>query len=240
MIQAKLGKGITAAKNGDRPQAREILYDIVDQEPKNEVAWVWLSYVVDTIEDRQICLENVLFINPDNAYAQRGLQQIRTLLSPNSAAESSDPGIEVKTTQQRETSAQYVRIFLVINVAFWTGIGALFSIFGILDIVTWGIDISNSRSFPRYITTYQLMTLTIAIIFFVAGVVSLNLAWAIHKRYRSGYYVSLILALGFAFIGPLSTMILENPNYILIGFMAFLPILIFIATLLSQPAFTHD
>ena len=80
MSQVKLGEGIAAAKNGDRTQAREILYDVVDQEPKNEVAWVWLSYVVDTIEDRQICLENVLLINPENVYASGGLQQLRKLL----------------------------------------------------------------------------------------------------------------------------------------------------------------
>ncbi len=72
-----LQKGIGAAKAGQVAQARSILKQIIEQEPRNETAWLWLSGVVETDEQRIICLENVLAINPHNKAAQRGLNALR-------------------------------------------------------------------------------------------------------------------------------------------------------------------
>lgn len=49
---------------------------IVEQDEENEMAWLWLSGTVKTKEDRQICLENVLAINPNNEIAKKGLKKI--------------------------------------------------------------------------------------------------------------------------------------------------------------------
>jgi hypothetical protein len=81
-IQDLLRQGITAAKAGNRVQAREILLRVIDLEEKNEQAWLWLSGVVDDIEDQIVCLENVLTINPNNNPASRGLQLLRSRLPP--------------------------------------------------------------------------------------------------------------------------------------------------------------
>jgi tetratricopeptide (TPR) repeat protein len=71
-----LRRGIAAAKAGRREEARQILLHIVELDEQNEQAWLWLSGVVDSLEDRRVCLENVLAINPDNPYAQQGLRHL--------------------------------------------------------------------------------------------------------------------------------------------------------------------
>ena len=230
-IQAQLVKGIKAAKHGDEATARDILYEVLDQEPGNETAWVWLSYVVDSIEDRQICLENVLVINPDNNYARQGLRQLRGLAKKQSL-------LSAPTKPRTGSTGRPLPLILV--TAFWFGLGVLFLIFSVSDIISWSIDISTSRAFPRYITSYQLMTLAISMALFVGGVVSTNLAWVFFKGYKSGYFASILLSLGLTLAGPIAMLILDNPNYILAIFMALMPAIILFLTLMSQTGFADD
>jgi tetratricopeptide (TPR) repeat protein len=68
-------QGIAAAKAGDKDQAREILQDVLRQDPKNETAWWWLASVLDK-QDAIICLKNVLKLNPANAKAQTALARL--------------------------------------------------------------------------------------------------------------------------------------------------------------------
>jgi Flp pilus assembly protein TadD len=69
-----LQKGIALAKAGRREEARDILLQVVEQDERNESAWLWISGVVDTDDDKAIALENVLTLNPNNEWAKRGLQ----------------------------------------------------------------------------------------------------------------------------------------------------------------------
>lgn len=69
-------KAITAYKSKQKSQARELLMQAVDIDDKHEKAWLWLSAVVDSAEDQQVCLENVLTINPQNERARKGLEEI--------------------------------------------------------------------------------------------------------------------------------------------------------------------
>src|SRR6478735_9036725 len=73
-IARLMSEGQTAARRGDRAMARELLTQVVDKDPHNEEAWLWLSGVVSDPNEQQICLENALVINPNNAKARRGLQ----------------------------------------------------------------------------------------------------------------------------------------------------------------------
>jgi tetratricopeptide (TPR) repeat protein len=68
-----LQQGITAARAGQKEQARDLLLQVIALDDQVEAAWLWLSGVVDDPEERQICLENVLSLNPDNAAARNGL-----------------------------------------------------------------------------------------------------------------------------------------------------------------------
>jgi lipoprotein NlpI len=69
-----LQRGIALAKAGRREEARDILLQVVQQDERNESAWLWISGVVDTDDDKAIALENVLTLNPNNEWAKRGLQ----------------------------------------------------------------------------------------------------------------------------------------------------------------------
>jgi tetratricopeptide (TPR) repeat protein len=73
-IDQLLQQGIAAAKSGSKDNAREILMRVVEQDEHNEKGWLWLSGVVESLEDRRICLENVLELNPENALALQGLR----------------------------------------------------------------------------------------------------------------------------------------------------------------------
>lgn len=69
-----LEAGQNAARHGDNVSARTYLTQVVERDPHNEQAWMWLSGVVTEPEEQQICLENVLVINPYNGKARQGLE----------------------------------------------------------------------------------------------------------------------------------------------------------------------
>ncbi len=73
-----LDDAINTIRSGNREEGRRILEEILETDEGNEEVWLWLSSVVDTDEDREICLENVLALNPDNVVAQRGLEALRS------------------------------------------------------------------------------------------------------------------------------------------------------------------
>ncbi len=70
--------GAIALCKGNREHARELLLKVVEIDETNEEAWLWLSGAVDDPEDQETALLNVLDINPNNTYAKRGLQMLRS------------------------------------------------------------------------------------------------------------------------------------------------------------------
>jgi len=68
-----LQKAIAAARSGRELTARDLFQDVVRLDPNNEIAWVWLSGLLDPLEDRIMACKRVLSINPGN-------QKIRTHL----------------------------------------------------------------------------------------------------------------------------------------------------------------
>jgi hypothetical protein len=72
-IETRLRQAIAAAKEGRQAEARHLLEMVLDADERNEHAWLWMSSVVDDEEERIICLENVLTINPQNEAARKGL-----------------------------------------------------------------------------------------------------------------------------------------------------------------------
>ncbi|MDX1995526.1 MAG: hypothetical protein SF029_24290 [bacterium] len=75
-LERKLQQGIDLAKRGDRKAARLILEEVIDADKNNERAWMWLASVVDTLNERRLCLERVIAINPGNTRAQEALRQL--------------------------------------------------------------------------------------------------------------------------------------------------------------------
>jgi tetratricopeptide (TPR) repeat protein len=72
-----LQQGIAAAKSGQKETARRLLMQVVKQNERNVAAWLWLSGVVESLDDKQVALENVLALDPQNQAARKGLDWIR-------------------------------------------------------------------------------------------------------------------------------------------------------------------
>jgi len=73
-----LQKAIQAARAGRKVEARDLLIQIVEINPQNEMAWVWLTGLVDSLEDRIIACENVLTINPANQKVRVFLEELQS------------------------------------------------------------------------------------------------------------------------------------------------------------------
>ncbi len=95
-IAGLIREGVAAFKAGRREEARKLLSRATELDDRNEEAWLWLSAVVDTLENQQICLENVLAINPNNTRALEGLEMINRQLARRQKppAEPSSPPAE--------------------------------------------------------------------------------------------------------------------------------------------------
>ncbi len=75
-MQEKLKLGIEAARRGDNNAAQVLLRQVVAAEPNNELGWMWLASVADSVAERRSCLERALKINPNNTRAQEALRRL--------------------------------------------------------------------------------------------------------------------------------------------------------------------
>lgn len=87
-VQGLLEAGIAAAKAGETTMARRMLRHVVQEAPESERAWLWLSQVAETPEERRACIDRVLAINPDHAVARAGRRWLaaQDAVSPQNAA----------------------------------------------------------------------------------------------------------------------------------------------------------
>ncbi len=65
--------GKNAAQQGQKTIAHDLLRRAIEIDPYHEQVWLWLASVVDTDEDRRVCFENILELNPNNTTAKEQL-----------------------------------------------------------------------------------------------------------------------------------------------------------------------
>jgi Tfp pilus assembly protein PilF len=70
--------GKNAARAGKHDQAHELFRKAIEIDPYHEQIWLWLASVVETDDDRRVCFENVLELDPANATARRQLNRLET------------------------------------------------------------------------------------------------------------------------------------------------------------------
>jgi CheY-like chemotaxis protein len=78
-----LKRGISAAKAGNRHEARTLLLRVTESDSKSETAWLWLASISEYPEELLVFLQNVLAINPENQRALDWTKQTKTLLAKN-------------------------------------------------------------------------------------------------------------------------------------------------------------
>lgn len=81
-IKEALEKGIRAARRGRKAPAQRLLGQVVQAQPDNEEAWLWLSRVVEQPADRAACLNRVIELNPNNSWAAEQLAELQAGPSP--------------------------------------------------------------------------------------------------------------------------------------------------------------
>lgn len=75
-LNQMLHQGIAAARAGQHEAARSILQNVVRLDPRNEIAWMWLSSVAADDTERLFCLRKLLEVNPGNEFALKGLRAL--------------------------------------------------------------------------------------------------------------------------------------------------------------------
>lgn len=80
-IQKLLDAGIASLRIGNKEQARRNLMQVINADERSEFGWFYLSEAVESDEDRQICLENVLTINPANERAETELKALKVKMA---------------------------------------------------------------------------------------------------------------------------------------------------------------
>lgn len=74
----RLMDAIELVKADRRPEAVNILRELIHANNDFEDAWLWMSVAVDSLDQSSICLDNVLRVNPGNSEAASALFRIRS------------------------------------------------------------------------------------------------------------------------------------------------------------------
>jgi hypothetical protein len=110
-------RGVAAARGGQRRVAAGLLSRAVQLNPRHELAWLWLSGVLDDHDAIAFCLRSVLAANPNNERARQGLewleQQGKIAAQPMPAPIVSVPTAGEETpeshAEQRDRESWWVR-----------------------------------------------------------------------------------------------------------------------------------
>jgi len=72
-----LQQALQAARAKHELTARDLFLDVVKINRHNEIAWMWLTGLLDNLDDCIHACEQVLEINPDNEHARQYLAQLK-------------------------------------------------------------------------------------------------------------------------------------------------------------------
>jgi len=99
-----LQEGIAAARSGQIERARTLLTRVVRVDERNVQAWYWLSRIVQDPREREVCLENVLQLDPAHTAVQAELADLRRQMT--AAAQAPLPSREAIEAAIPHTAAE--------------------------------------------------------------------------------------------------------------------------------------
>jgi hypothetical protein len=76
-IRALIRQADKVAESGKRSAATKLYQQVIDEDPNTVEAWVGLSHVLRTQEEKEQALEKALELDPENASAERALAILR-------------------------------------------------------------------------------------------------------------------------------------------------------------------
>src|SRR5829696_3091029 len=75
-LKALMKEGKEAFASGHHSLAHDIWREAATLDPYNEQVWLALLRVLESNEDRRVCLQNIIAINPTNVRARHMLRQM--------------------------------------------------------------------------------------------------------------------------------------------------------------------
>jgi hypothetical protein len=81
-LEALLQQAVEHVNAGNLKEGRVLLERVLEQDPRNDRAWVWLSGCVEDTMQRRICLQQALKVNPNNQAALDGMEVLEGKLVP--------------------------------------------------------------------------------------------------------------------------------------------------------------
>lgn len=106
-VNELLRAGRLALAQGDKAKAHTLWKQAAALRPHDEAIWRALLEVVSNHDDRRVCLENILTINPQNEAARRQLR-VLSLLEGQSVADPPKP------PEKRQWLRQFLQIILTV------------------------------------------------------------------------------------------------------------------------------
>lgn len=76
--QLVIKEAVAAARAGQQFRACELLLELVETDANNELAWLWLSSFLPSLDEQILALETALSLNPQNPKARQRLIQLQT------------------------------------------------------------------------------------------------------------------------------------------------------------------
>lgn len=76
MSDDELIQAIDMILAGNKKEAQGVLMEMVEREPENEYAWLWLGDCMISDTERKKCYYRVLQLNPQNPKAQEKLETL--------------------------------------------------------------------------------------------------------------------------------------------------------------------
>ena len=109
MPSEDLIRAISLARSGEKDSARHILLKIVEEEPHNEMAWIWLVDTMPTDAERIVILKQCLHHIPNSKIATKALAAIHAHQESEQVSEDGEPAPaepEAPETQPKEGSGE--------------------------------------------------------------------------------------------------------------------------------------
>lgn len=143
-MQTKLEHAVAFIKAGDTEKGKQLLSEVIKQNPRDENAWLWMTRCVTTTEQKKYCFDRVLQINPQNQHAIEGLRRLnipaisepptQPKVNPSlqSASQPTPKAVRQKSVKKTPFTLSPIAVVgsLVVVVAFMCMCGIVFTNFG--------------------------------------------------------------------------------------------------------------
>jgi twitching motility two-component system response regulator PilG len=107
-VSQMLQLGIKAAQEGNRAEARQLLFQVTEADSQNENAWLWLASISEYPEELLVFLNNILTINPYNERAVEWSKATKSMLAKSFVQRGVDASNEANMDLARQCFSQAI------------------------------------------------------------------------------------------------------------------------------------